>query len=156
MTKDPTPTEMSKGQSDKTNNATKSSITQRLRTDLGRSVGVTTATQLVWLTGLRAQPSHCPQEPCNQKGTQIPDILFPRWWLGHTVDFEGVWLFPNSRWDNIRKPLIPSLYNLLDEYSAWHGFLKKYPSVLQFVFLNVTYFDYNANVVVEKMWFVNE
>ena len=31
----------------------KSSIKQRLRTDLGRSVGVTTATQLVWLTGLR-------------------------------------------------------------------------------------------------------
>ena len=28
----------------------KNSITQRLRTDLGRSVGVTTATQLVWLT----------------------------------------------------------------------------------------------------------
>ena len=28
----------------------KSSITQRLRTDLGRSYGVTTATQLVWLT----------------------------------------------------------------------------------------------------------
>ena len=54
MTKALTPTEMSKGQSDNTNNATKSSITQRLRTDLGRSVGVTTATQLVWLTGLRA------------------------------------------------------------------------------------------------------
>ena len=32
----------------------KSSIKQWLRTDLGRSVGVTTATQLVWLTGLRA------------------------------------------------------------------------------------------------------
>ena len=32
----------------------KSSIKQRLRTDLGRSVGVATATQLVWLTGLRA------------------------------------------------------------------------------------------------------
>ena len=30
-------------------NATKTSITQRLRTDLGRSVGVTIATQLVWL-----------------------------------------------------------------------------------------------------------
>ena len=57
MTKAPTPTEMSKGQSDNTNNATKSSIKQRLRTDLGRSVGVTKATQLVWLTGLRA---HCP------------------------------------------------------------------------------------------------
>ena len=54
MTKTPTPTEMSKGQSDNTNNATKSSIKQRLRTDLGRSVGVTKATKLVWLTGLRA------------------------------------------------------------------------------------------------------
>ena len=32
----------------------KSSIKQRLRTDLGRSVGVTKAIQLVWLTGLRA------------------------------------------------------------------------------------------------------
>ena len=50
MTKAPTPTEMSKGQSYNTSNATKSSITQRLRTDLGRWVGVTTATQLVWLT----------------------------------------------------------------------------------------------------------
>ena len=38
----------------------KSLITQRLRTDLGRSVGVTTATQLVWLTGLRAHlPTNC-------------------------------------------------------------------------------------------------
>ena len=51
MTKAPTSTEMSKGQSDNTNNATNSSITQRLRTDLGRSVGVTTATQLFWFTG---------------------------------------------------------------------------------------------------------
>ena len=40
MTKAPSPAEMSKGQSDVTNNATKSSIAQRLRTDLGRSVGV--------------------------------------------------------------------------------------------------------------------
>ena len=36
MTKSPTPAEMSKGQSDNTKNATKSSITQRLRIDLGR------------------------------------------------------------------------------------------------------------------------
>ena len=49
MTKAPTPEKMAKGQSDNTNNATKRSIKQRLRTDLGRSVGVTTATQLVWL-----------------------------------------------------------------------------------------------------------
>ena len=35
-----------------------SSITQRLRTDLGRSVGVTTATQLVWFTGFIGSISH--------------------------------------------------------------------------------------------------
>ena len=71
MTKAPTPAKMSKGQSDNTNNATKTSIIQRLRTDLGRSGGVTTATQLVWLTGLRAQPSHSPQKPCNQKDKHL-------------------------------------------------------------------------------------
>ena len=48
MIKAPAQADMSKGQSDNTNNATKSSITQRLRTDLGRrSVGVTTATGVV-------------------------------------------------------------------------------------------------------------
>ena len=40
MTKAHTPTEMSKGQNNNTNNATKSFITQRLRTDLGRSATV--------------------------------------------------------------------------------------------------------------------
>ena len=69
MTKAPTPTEMSKGQSDNTNNATKSSIKQQLRTDLGRSVGVTTATKLVWLTWFTCPPSHSPQQPCNRKDT---------------------------------------------------------------------------------------
>ena len=54
MTKAPTPTEMSKGQVTTQTTPQKSSIKQRLRTDLGRSVGVTKATQLVWLTGLRA------------------------------------------------------------------------------------------------------
>ena len=38
------------------------SITQLLRTDLGRLAGATTAIQPVWLTwGLRAQPSHFSQ-----------------------------------------------------------------------------------------------
>ena len=54
MTKAPTPTEMSRGQVTTQTTPQKSSIKQRLRADLGRSVGVTTATQLVWLTGLRA------------------------------------------------------------------------------------------------------
>ena len=54
MTKAHTPTEMSKGQVTTQTTPQKSSIKQRLRTDLGRSVGVTKATQLVWLTGLRA------------------------------------------------------------------------------------------------------
>ena len=58
MAKAPTPTEKSKKQSDKTENATKTSSTKRLRTYLGRSVGVTTATQLVWLNRFTvSQPS---------------------------------------------------------------------------------------------------
>ena len=39
MTKTPTPTEKAKKQRDNTKTPPKSSITQRLRTDLGRSVG---------------------------------------------------------------------------------------------------------------------
>ena len=54
MTKASTPTEMSKGQVTTQATSQKSSIKQRLRTDLGRSVGVAKATQLVWLSGLRA------------------------------------------------------------------------------------------------------
>ena len=74
MTKAPTPTEMSKRQSEHTNNATKSSITQRLRTDLGRSVGVATATQLVWLTGLRAH-LHTPRNSRVIKRTHIQKFV---------------------------------------------------------------------------------
>ena len=54
MTEAVIPTEMSKEQHDNTKTSPKSSITLRLRTDLGRSAGVTTVIQLVWLTGLRA------------------------------------------------------------------------------------------------------
>ena len=50
MTKAHTSTKISKGQNYNTNNATKCLITQRLWTDLGRSVGVATATKLVRLT----------------------------------------------------------------------------------------------------------
>ena len=53
MTKAPTPTEMSIGQVTTQTLPQKSSIKQRLRADLGLSVGVTKATQLVWLTGLQ-------------------------------------------------------------------------------------------------------
>ena len=59
MTEALTPTEKSKKQRDNTKNATKTSITQRLLTDLGRSAGVTIATQLVWLNRFTgSQPSH--------------------------------------------------------------------------------------------------
>ena len=47
MTKSPTPTEKSKKQRDNTKTPPKTSITQWLRTDLGWSVGETTATQLM-------------------------------------------------------------------------------------------------------------
>ena len=59
MTKAPTPTEKSKKQRDNTKTPPKTSITQRLRTDLGRSVRVATATQLVWLNRFtESQPFH--------------------------------------------------------------------------------------------------
>ena len=48
MTKSATHTEKSKKQQDNTKTPPKTSITKRLRTDLGRSVEVTIATQLVW------------------------------------------------------------------------------------------------------------
>ena len=54
MTKPPIPTENSKAKGQP-----KRSITQRLRTDLERSVGVTIVIQLVWLNRLTGtQPSH--------------------------------------------------------------------------------------------------
>ena len=59
MTKAPTPTEKFTKQRDNTKTPPKTSITQRLRADLERLVGVTTATQLVWLNRFtRSQPSH--------------------------------------------------------------------------------------------------
>ena len=61
MTKAPTPAEMYKGQVTTQTTPQKSSITQWLRTNSGRLVAVTTATQLVLLTGIRVQPSHSPQ-----------------------------------------------------------------------------------------------
>ena len=71
MTKALTPTEMSKGKVTTQTTPQKSSIKQQLRTDLGRSVGVTTVTQLVWLTWFTGPPSHSPQQPCNQKDTHL-------------------------------------------------------------------------------------
>ena len=57
--KTPTPTEQSKKQRDNIKNTTKALITQLLRIDLGRSVGVTAVTQLVWLNRFTSvQPSH--------------------------------------------------------------------------------------------------
>ena len=57
MTKASTPTEKSKKQRDK--KPANTSISQRLRTDLGWPVGVTAVTPLVWLNRCpTAQPSH--------------------------------------------------------------------------------------------------
>ena len=71
MSKAPTPAEMSRGQSDNTNNDTKkfdyTAVADRLRTVSLSNYGP----QLVWLTGLPAQHSHFPQQPCNQKDTHL-------------------------------------------------------------------------------------
>ena len=59
MTKARTPAGKSKKQRDNTKTSRKTSITQRLRTDLGRSVGVILTTQLVRLNRFTgSQPSH--------------------------------------------------------------------------------------------------
>ena len=59
VTKTPTPTEQSKKQHDNIKTPPKTLITQLLQTDLGRSIVVTTVTQLVWLNRFTsAQPSH--------------------------------------------------------------------------------------------------
>ena len=68
--------------SDNTKMPPKSSIIQLLRTDLGRSVGVTTATQLAWLTGLRAKPSHSPQQSCEQN--DMKTLLYRQQTNSHT------------------------------------------------------------------------
>ena len=58
----------SKKQRDNTKTTPKTSITLRLRTDLGRSVGATVTTKLELLNRFTgSQPSHLPQKPCNQK-----------------------------------------------------------------------------------------
>ena len=72
MTKAPTSTEMSKGQSDNINNTTKkfdyTAVADRLRTvswsNYDHPTGVI---NLVY----GAQPSHFPQQPCNQKDTRL-------------------------------------------------------------------------------------
>ena len=59
MTKAPTPTEKSKKKRENIKTPPKTSITQRLRTDLGLSVGITIVTQLVVLNRFTgSQPSH--------------------------------------------------------------------------------------------------
>ena len=59
MTKAPTPTEKSKKQRDNTKMPPNTSITLRSRTDVGRSVGGTAATQMVRLNRFtESQPSH--------------------------------------------------------------------------------------------------
>ena len=69
MTKARTHTEKSKKRGDNTKTSPKALITQRLSTELGRSVGVTIATQLVWLNQFTvSKPSH---KPCNQTEVQM-------------------------------------------------------------------------------------
>ena len=59
MTKAHTHTEKSTKHHDNIKNASKTSITQRLRTDLGRPIGVTAVTQLLWVNRFtNTQPSH--------------------------------------------------------------------------------------------------
>ena len=74
-TKSPTPTAKSTKQCDNANTPPKAFITQRLRTDLGRSVALTTVTPLVWLNRFTsAQPSHWSQQLCDQKDSHLKKL----------------------------------------------------------------------------------
>ena len=77
MTKDLHPQKKSKRQRDNKQTPPKTSITQRLRADSGRQVGVTTAILVVWLNWFTsAQPSHLPQQPCNQKDSHLKNCKY--------------------------------------------------------------------------------
>ena len=75
MTKAPTPTEMSKGQSDNTNNATKkfdyTAIADRLRTASWSNYSHPTGV----VNRFTGPPSHSPQQPCNQKDKVLIGLL---------------------------------------------------------------------------------
>ena len=65
-----------KKQRDNTKTQAKTAITQRLRSDIGWSVRVTIATQLVLLNRFTgSNPYHLPQQSCNQKDTHLLIIL---------------------------------------------------------------------------------
>ena len=71
MTKSPTPTETSKGQSDNINNAPKkldyTAIADRLRTVSWSNYSHPTGV----VNRLTSQPSHSPQQPCYQNDTHL-------------------------------------------------------------------------------------
>ena len=127
------PLHQQKCQKDKVKTQTmqqKSSNTQRLRTDLGRSVGVTTVTQLMWLIGLRAQSSHFPQHPCNQRivklrGTTLLFIhkvisLFAKGWYHLISNGDG---FGNIRWYH----LISMWYHIIAD---WYHFIQRWSHLI--------------------------
>ena len=80
--KTPIPTKRFKLQSDNTKTPPKCSISQRLRTDLGRSVAKTTAIQLVWLNSTQTPKGKI----VYQKYLVTSDIGFiPRIWMQNQV-----------------------------------------------------------------------
>ena len=74
-TKAPLQTEKSNRQSGNTKTPPKTSITQRLRTDLGLSVGITTVIQLLWLNRFAGRPTFPLPQNCSIKRTQIEKLV---------------------------------------------------------------------------------
>ena len=88
MTKAPTPTEMSKGQSDNADNATKkfdkTAIADRLRTVSWSNYSHPTG---VVYQVYRAQPSHSPQQLCN-RGQEHENITIQWHWISKDITFK--------------------------------------------------------------------
>ena len=84
----------------------KSSIKQQLRTDLGRSVGVSTATQLVWLTGCNTQKKF--RISCN---TTFKRLLTLKGWTYQAYILRGYFLhhYLQFLWKSINSEFVQTL-----------------------------------------------
>ena len=148
MSKTPTPTEQSKKQRDNIKTPPKTLITQLLRTDLGRSVGVTAVTKLVWLNRFtniigigQRRLTHVPIGLCTKFGELHPELrIFLNFsWvivIYHFVGCSNVYLKIIVKYEidhHIRDPLTRDLdfpIFLLIDFKFWHVHFRLCRSVI--------------------------
>ena len=101
-------------------------ITQRFRTDLGRSVGVTEVTPLVWLNGFYGrQPFHSPQRQCNQT-----DTTRQKYWLQYKQTFIKIDIF--AEYNRKEYETLQCIIAIIDQclYIHTHLWYRKNPTAI--------------------------